>query len=144
MWRSMDCLLPILVITMQKTSERVCHSSLSLNSHSTQAIEEGKDHPERSFVWTKRGRGGAPTEAACGDEDHFQKPCMYSSQYMQFSRILRLFCSTAISKRPRLSRKAFLLEDDMDHDREGSQEERRCGLVPYNDVWVHHAEHMCM
>ena len=67
MWRSMDCLLPILVITMQRTSERVCHSCLSLNSHSTQAIEEGKDHPERSFVWTKRGRGGAPTEAACGD-----------------------------------------------------------------------------
>ena len=77
-------------------------------------------------------------------EDHFQKPCMYSSQYMQFSRIFCLFSSIAISKRPRLSRKAFLLEDDMDHDGEGSQEERRCGLVPYNDVWVHHAEHMCM
>ena len=44
--------------------------------------------------------------------------------------------STVISKRPRLSRKAFLLEDDMDHDGEDSQEERRCGLVPYNDMWV--------
>ena len=83
--------------------------------------EEGEEPQQRQHVVT---------------EDHFQQPCTYSSQPIQFSRILCLFCSTAISKRPRLSSKAFLLEDDMDHDDEGSQEERRCGLVPYNDVWV--------
>ena len=88
---------------------------------------------------------GAPSSEQRGEEegeepkqrqdevsgDHSQHPCMsapriFSCNSDNWNLCLIFFpWSTATSKRPKLSRKAFLLEDDMDNDSKGSQEEKR-------------------